>query len=207
MKSIVIIEKDGTSKYIHADVDADNCLHVNGNYFYNKNLLEPGDKERAEKGEKLEIEKRLKLGMNSCGREVVTGEELRLREFNKFAADAGLKVELKTTYGRDESGKCPCYHYTFASGREWIDRNIFDVGRIINPMFSVFGDGETGGIIAGKPIAGALATAPQNENPEDLYVTVNHYNDKAKSRKLTSDEAKEYRFVEEHGFAMRGIRM
>lgn len=186
-KKLVIIETDGSTKWIQAQVDLDGVLRAGEKFCYNQKIMTAADISAVQSGADMP-EKALRMGMNAGGREVLTAEDFRNREFNAAAEAAGLQVEIKTTSGRDEAGKITVYHYKFASGREWIERNLFDVGRVINPAFSVFENGPVGGLVGSAPTA--------------LFFIVDD-----KSRKLTAEEAAEYCFVSEHGFAGRGIRM
>lgn len=58
---------------------------------------------------------------------------------------ARYHIELEdTTNTYDEDGKIPCYHYSVThrqSGRvfKFTDRNVFDFGRVVNPVFPVDG--------------------------------------------------------------------
>lgn len=111
----------------------------------------------------------------------------------------GLEVKEVEEHETDEGGKTKTYRITVKiNGREWvfIDRNVFDVGRCVNPAYAIATGHENGGLgVIGKD-GGAY------------WEKFTHENGWEKAREMEPDEARAFKVVlSYYGHAKSLIRM
>lgn len=96
----------------------------------------------------------LEMGENEFGYKVLDAvEERRKKQKEKIKEETGFIFELsKITKSYDEDGPTNCYHYTLTHEKtgqvfKFTERNVFDVGRVINPDFEIDPGWGKGGIL------------------------------------------------------------
>lgn len=127
-------------------------------------------------------------------------QERRAAADQRAADTAGMKIEQIAYADHDEGGKCTVYRISVQIGEKkytFLDRNLFDVGRCVNPAYSVAPGMEPGGL-------GVLA-----HNGEPAHWE--HFSSErgwTKTRDMESDEARAFAaVVNYYGHAGSQIRM
>ena len=124
--------------------------------------------------------------------------ERKIKEFEeeKDKMLEGVQWDIKEHSLCDEGGKTKYYIHTITINNEtytFQERNIFDVGRVINPCYSIAPGVEPGGIML---------------RDDNIYYWSQFKGDKAITRTVTGTELQAYQIVAKYGkFAKAGIRM
>ena len=124
--------------------------------------------------------------------------ERKIKEFEEEKAKMleGVQWDIKEHSLCDEGGKTKYYIHTITINNEtyvFQERNIFDVGRAINPCYSIVPDVEPGGIML---------------KDDDGYYWDYSIGNKPVVRTVEGTELQAYQIVAKYGkFAKAGIRM
>lgn len=136
--------------------------------------------EKAIQEEKKEIEEKLAKEKQ---------KELDFQEVKKF--------EEEKKYDSSEKANYYIYTVAFKNGKEYsfVDRNLFDVGRVINPNYEV-----------AKGLGGGLIHKDKETN-KYYWQTFNNKEGWIIVRELEEEELKAYNLVEKYGNGLREVRM
>jgi hypothetical protein len=135
--------------------------------------------------------------------EAARAEKQRAFEAEKAEAESYFtSVDVKERHIRDEGGKTIKYVCTFTTkdGRVFrlLDRNLFDVGRIINPDYSVAEGLDEGGLVSKENGTLVWKKFVDADNEPHGWRTV---------RPLDKDELAAFKVMDYIGHAKSGIRM